>query len=185
MTGRSDVSDGAAGSVDPQRLREVLDGMGGVRTTDLGDQPTVAIPTETDDINWLVCMHSDENLAAFQRREARRMVFAALSAGVGDYLTVRDEVADDGSYRWRDSVDHEAFEMDDLVMIRDQARRQLPLAIQALQHASEAVRLDPEHRDTRVALERSMEAVVDAAGTLLVVDMEIGMREYDRRSHGE
>lgn len=86
--------------------------------------------------------------------------------GTCDYLSIRDNEADDGSFLLRGQfvVDGE---------LRARAKReslaQLPLATEAIMHAVKAVELGPDRRECVFVLKRCLEGIVDAAGTILAL----------------
>ena len=83
--------------------------------------------------------------------------------GTPDYFSIRDNEADDGSYVLRGHI-----VIDERTMQEAEPRclAQLPLAAQAVQHAVQAVALAPHGGAAMFALERAMEGLVDAGGTL-------------------
>ena len=97
---------------------------------------------------------------------ARYFHFRGVERGTPDYLSLRDNQADDGSYVLRDQfiVDGELK-----ARARREALAQLPLAAEAVMHAVKAVELDPDRRESVFVLKRCLEGLVDAAGTILAL----------------
>ena len=118
---------------------------------------------------------SDAALAEVNRLAAEHFMFAAVDCAGAGYYTIRDSEADDGRYKWRDDI----APCESLTELRDAAMHQLPLAVEALQHAVKAVALEPDSKDSMFRLERTLEEVVDAAGTLMVVREEIVRRRQN------
>ena len=89
-----------------------------------------------------------------------------VEVGAPDYLSIRDNEGDDGTYLLRDYlvVDGELR-----ARARQEALAQLPLATEAIVHAAKAVELDLDRRECMFVLKRCLEGIVDAAGTILAL----------------
>lgn len=108
---------------------------------------------------------------------ARHHHFLGVEAGTPDYLSIRYNESDDGSYTPRtDLFDPESEDEDSLRDVMAQTLRQMPLATEAMLHAVKAAVLDPDSRNSQFIVERCLEGIVDAAGTYTVVGTELRRR---------
>ncbi len=109
---------------------------------------------------------------------ARHHWLVAAGSGTPLYYSIRDNDSDDGSYVLRDDL---VLEDADLEEARGQALRELPHAVAAVGYAERAVAADPLNESSLFALERSMEALADAGGTLLAVAAETRRRSEEAK----
>jgi hypothetical protein len=89
-----------------------------------------------------------------------------VEAGTPDYYSIRDNDADDGTYMLRD---HMIIDEPTMQEAGPRCIAQLPLAAQAVHHAVQAIALAPEESAALFTLERAMEGLIDAGGTILAI----------------
>ncbi len=109
---------------------------------------------------------------------AQHHCLMAARNGTPLYYSIRDNDSDDGSYVLREDI---VLEDADLEEARGQALRGLPHAAAAVRYAERAVAADALNGSSLFALERSMEALVDAGGTLLAVAAETRRRSEEAK----
>lgn len=119
---------------------------------------------------------SERARAAIHRLQAEHVHFAGVLVGTSDYLSIRDNGANDGTYRFADDVDVDAIDDEGLASIEQVSRKQLLYEAEALVHAARAYELEPKHNRACFVLERCIEGALDAAGTILAARAEVARR---------
>ena len=109
---------------------------------------------------------------------AQHHCLMAARNGTPVYYAIRDNDSDDGSYVLREDL---VLEDADLEEARGQALRGLPHAVTAVRYAERAIAADALNGSSLFALERSMEALADAGGTLLAVAAESRRRSEEAK----